>query len=84
MKLLEDPRPVPDGTSAKVVISIWSHFGAISFKTSLKILCFILLIEFTFSNFEYFKKIPFVKGFVMFTYTYLSIAAATRNPFFFE
>ena len=42
---------------------------------------FYFVNKFTFPNFEYFK-IPFVKGFVMFTYTYLSIAAATRNPFF--
>ena len=55
VKLLEDPSPVPDGMSAKAVISIWFKLSLNFLIVSLKILWFTSLIFFTFSLFEYFK-----------------------------
>ena len=62
VKLPDEPSPVPEGISARVVISILFEFFLNFFKTSFIIGCLIFSIELVFSLFEYFKYIPFAYG----------------------
>ena len=57
VKLPEEPRPVPAGMSASVVISIWGfgHPLEVSFSASLMMGCCTSSIFSTVSSFEYLR-----------------------------
>jgi hypothetical protein len=80
VKLPEEPRPVPEGISAKVVISTWGTSRPSMAKTSRIMGCLISGILSTCSKLEYLRNTPGVNGLITVTKTYLSIAAAKRKP----
>ena len=60
MKLPDEPRPVPEGMSASVVISTWGVLKSKSLIVSRMMGCVTSLARSTCSSLEYLRKIPSV------------------------
>ncbi len=80
MKLPDEPRPVPAGMSASVVISCWPCVRPSIRNASRMIGWSTWSTESTCSMCEYLRMMPGANGRVTVTHTYLSIAAERTKP----